>query len=231
MIELKGVGKQYRVGSETLEVLRNITLHVDAGEFVSIMGPSGSGKSTLMHIIGCLDTPSTGTYTLRGQAVQALSSVALAGLRNREIGFVFQNFHLLARMSAVRNVELPIAYAGVGKRARRDRALELLTEMGLGNRANHLPSELSGGQKQRVAIARALANSPSLLLADEPTGALDSSTGQDIMRLFRDLNARGVTVVVITHDMSVAVVADRIVRLSDGQIIDDKEVREGGVEQ
>lgn len=223
MIELQHVSKRYRVGPEELEVLRGIDLTIRAGEFVSIMGPSGSGKSTLMHILGCLDTPTTGTYTLRGRAVQMLSSTELAQLRNQQIGFVFQNFHLLPRMSALRNVELPLVYAGVQSRLRRERAEALLAQMGLQDRIHHLPNELSGGQKQRVAIARALANEPAILLADEPTGALDSVTGQDIMQLFRSLNDTGVTVVVITHDANVASVADRIVFLQDGQVTDDSQ--------
>ncbi len=223
MIELQHVSKRYRVGPEELEVLRGIDLTIRAGEFVSIMGPSGSGKSTLMHILGCLDTPTTGTYTLRGRAVQMLSSTELAQLRNQQIGFVFQNFQLLPRMSALRNVELPLVYAGVQSRLRRERAEALLAQMGLQDRIHHLPNELSGGQKQRVAIARALANEPAILLADEPTGALDSVTGQDIMQLFRSLNDTGVTVVVITHDANVASVADRIVFLQDGQVTDDSQ--------
>ncbi|WDL95998.1 ABC transporter ATP-binding protein [Alicyclobacillus sp. ALC3] len=227
MIELQHVSKRYRVGPEELEVLRGIDLTIGEGEFVSIMGPSGSGKSTLMHILGCLDTPTTGSYRLRGRAVQMLSSTELAQLRNQEIGFVFQNFHLLPRMSALRNVELPLVYAGTAKRLRRERAEALLAQMGLQDRIHHLPNELSGGQKQRVAIARALANEPALLLADEPTGALDSATGQDIMQLFRSLNDTGATVVVITHDANVASVADRIVRLQDGQVTDDGQ-RSGG---
>lgn len=221
MIELREVSKRYRVGLEVLDVLRDVSLTIAQGEFVSIMGPSGSGKSTLMHILGCLDTPTSGTYRLRGQAVESLSPTELAELRNQEIGFVFQNFHLLPRMSALRNVELPLAYAGVQKRQRRQRAEALLAKMGLEDRVNHLPNELSGGQKQRVAIARALANEPAILLADEPTGALDSVTGQEIMQLFRFLHDTGVTVVVITHDANVASAADRTVHLHDGRVMDE----------
>lgn len=221
MIELRQVCKEYFVGQERLTVLRDIDLTIDDGEFVSIMGPSGSGKSTLMHIIGCLDVPSRGHYQLRGQPVEQMTPDALARIRNREIGFVFQNFHLLPRMSALKNVELPLIYGNVPRSERRQRALALLEDMGLSDRIEHLPSALSGGQRQRVAIARALANQPGLLLADEPTGALDSTTGRDIMTLFQRLNQRGVTVVVITHDADVAACARRVVRLTDGQIWSD----------
>lgn len=221
MIELRQVCKEYFVGQERLTVLRDIDLTIDDGEFVSIMGPSGSGKSTLMHIIGCLDVPSRGHYQLRGQPVEQMTPDALARIRNREIGFVFQNFHLLPRMSALKNVELPLIYGNVPRSERRQRALALLEDMGLSDRIEHLPSALSGGQRQRVAIARALANQPGLLLADEPTGALDSTTGRDIMTLFQRLNERGVTVVVITHDADVAACARRVVRLTDGQIWSD----------
>lgn len=221
MIELRQVCKEYFVGQERLTVLRDIDLTIDDGEFVSIMGPSGSGKSTLMHIIGCLDVPSRGHYQLRGQPVEQMTPDALARIRNREIGFVFQNFHLLPRMSALKNVELPLIYGNVPRSERRQRALALLEDMGLSDRVEHLPSALSGGQRQRVAIARALANQPGLLLADEPTGALDSTTGRDIMTLFQRLNQRGVTVVVITHDADVAACARRVVRLTDGQIWSD----------
>jgi putative ABC transport system ATP-binding protein len=224
VIELSNVSKSYPVGDTFLTVLKDIHLSVESGEFVAIMGPSGSGKSTLMHILGCLDMPTTGTYLLNGRRVNDLSAQELAHVRNKEIGFVFQNFHLLPRMTALQNVELPLVYAGVPRRARRERAAELLASLGLKDRMGHYPNELSGGQKQRVAIARALANQPSLLLADEPTGALDSATGGDIMRLFRDLNQLGMTIVLITHDAEVAMNASRIVRIRDGEIIgDDRE--------
>jgi putative ABC transport system ATP-binding protein len=224
VIELSNVSKSYPVGDTFLTVLKDIHLSVESGEFVAIMGPSGSGKSTLMHILGCLDMPTTGTYLLNGRRVNDLSAQELARVRNKEIGFVFQNFHLLPRMTALQNVELPLVYAGVPRRARRERAAELLASLGLKDRMGHYPNELSGGQKQRVAIARALANQPSLLLADEPTGALDSATGGDIMRLFRDLNQLGMTIVLITHDAEVAMNASRIVRIRDGEIIgDDRE--------
>ncbi|MCL6548598.1 MAG: ABC transporter ATP-binding protein [Alicyclobacillus sp.] len=220
MIRLTGVSKRYPSGEGYLTVLSDIHLSIQSGEFVSIMGPSGSGKSTLMHILGCLDVPSSGEYYLRGRAVSGLDSRELARIRNQEIGFVFQNFHLLPRMTALRNVELPLVYAGVPRRTRRLEAERRLAEVGLGDRLEHHPNMLSGGQKQRVAIARALVNHPSLLLADEPTGALDTRTGQEIMELFRALNRQGVTVVVITHDPEVASYAQRVIRLRDGHIVD-----------
>lgn len=221
MIEMHEVTKRYRVGQEEISVLQDVNLTINDGEFVSIMGPSGSGKSTMMHIMGCLDVPTSGHYWLGGRRMDELSSTEMAHVRNRQIGFVFQNFHLLPRMTALQNVELPMAYAGVGRSQRRKEAQRRLAEVGLENRLTHLPSALSGGQRQRVAIARALVNEPSVLLADEPTGALDSGTGQDIMRLFQALNQTGVTVVVITHDPSVAEYARRIVRLRDGRMVAD----------
>ncbi|WP_067927932.1 ABC transporter ATP-binding protein [Alicyclobacillus shizuokensis] len=219
MIELSGVTKRYRSGEEWLTVLDDVHLTVEAGEFVSIMGPSGSGKSTLMHILGCLDVPTSGSYRLFGRSIEQLSAQELAWVRNQEIGFVFQNFHLLPRMTAQKNVELPMMYAGVPRRERHRRALELLAQVGLADWAHHLPNALSGGQKQRVAIARALANRPALLLADEPTGALDSATGQEIIDLFLSLNVDGMTVVLITHDADVARRARRIVRIQDGRLV------------
>jgi putative ABC transport system ATP-binding protein len=222
LIRLRNVCKSYPSGDTELRVLKEVSLDVSEGEFVSIMGPSGSGKSTLMHIIGCLDVPTSGSYQFRNQHVGELSPVELARLRNQEIGFVFQNFHLLPRMSALRNVELPLVYAGERKDVRRARAMRLLSEVGLADRMHHLPNELSGGQKQRVAIARALANQPSLLLADEPTGALDTATGKDIMTLFQKLNENGMTIILITHDPHVASYATRVIRIVDGQIVDDQ---------
>ncbi len=222
MIELLGITKSYLMGGSKLTVLRDIDLAIEDGEFVSIMGPSGSGKSTLMNILGCFDTPTQGEYRLRGRPVQSLDSDALAHIRNREIGFVFQNFHLLPRMTALKNVELPMVYKGLSRRQRSDRAVELLQRVGLSDRADHLPQALSGGQKQRVAIARALANEPTILLADEPTGALDSVTGKEILGIFSALNQTGVTVVVITHDESVASYANRVIRLKDGRVIADE---------
>jgi putative ABC transport system ATP-binding protein len=226
MMELCSVSKSYVTGDQVVQVLKNVTLTVQPGEFVSIMGPSGSGKSTLMHIMGCLDVPSEGSYRFRGVPVEVQSGVELAKLRNQEIGFVFQNFHLLPRMTALKNVELPLVYAGVRKEARRARAEQLLSDVGLSDRMHHYPNELSGGQKQRVAIARALANQPSVLLADEPTGALDSATGRGIMELFQRLNDAGMTIVLITHDQNVARYAKRIIYLVDGEIVEERE-REG----
>lgn len=222
MIQLQNVTKTYQSGDGELTVLRDVNITIEEGEFVSIMGPSGSGKSTLMHIVGCLDVPTTGKYRLRGKEIEAMSSEELAHIRNQEIGFVFQNFHLLPRMTALRNVELPLVYGGVRRETRIARAKSLLAEVGLAERVYHLPNALSGGQKQRVAIARALANEPSILLADEPTGALDSATGKDIMRVFHRLNDQGVTVIVITHDADVAGHAQRVIRLVDGEIVTER---------
>lgn len=225
MIQLQQVSKTYRIAAEELTVLRRVNLHVVEGEFVSIMGPSGSGKSTLMHIIGCLDFPTEGTYLLDDANVTNRSLRELATIRNQKIGFIFQNFHLLPRMTAIRNVELPMMYAGIARKKRRERALQLLEDVGLADRAHHLPNELSGGQKQRVAIARALANQPKLLLADEPTGALDSTTGQEIMNLFSNLNQNGMTILLITHDHNVASYANRMIRLADGAAVGEEVLR------
>lgn len=225
---LRRVWKTYHGPAGPVHALRGIDLTIGQGEFVAIMGPSGSGKSTLMHILGCLDVPSRGEYVFRGRPVHGMSHAELAAVRNREIGFVFQNFHLLPRLSALRNVELPMVYAGVDRRSRRARALALLKEMGLADRADHLPSELSGGQRQRVAIARALANRPSLILADEPTGALDSATGRDVLQLLASLNREGVTLVIITHDEQVGRMAPRMVRLLDGRVVSDERQVQGG---
>jgi putative ABC transport system ATP-binding protein len=222
MIELQNVSKTYRSGDGELTVLRDVSITIGEGEFVSIMGPSGSGKSTLMHIVGCLDVPTAGKYRLRGREIESMSSEELAHIRNQEIGFVFQNFHLLPRMTALRNVELPLVYGGVRRETRLARAKSLLAEVGLDERLYHMPNALSGGQKQRVAIARALANEPSILLADEPTGALDSVTGRDIMQVFHRLNEQGVTVIVITHDADVAGHAQRVIRLADGEIVGER---------
>ncbi|SIS58929.1 ABC transporter ATP-binding protein [Alicyclobacillus vulcanalis] len=219
MIRLVGVTKSYTVGDQVVRVLKGIDLEVHKGEFVALMGPSGSGKSTLMHILGLLDQPDAGTYELNGQSVSVLTARELARLRNESIGFVFQNFHLIPRMSALRNVELPMVYRGVPRAKRRARAMELLERVGMKDRMHHLPNALSGGQRQRVAIARALANDPPLLLADEPTGALDQQTGAEILGILQDLNAAGRTIVVITHDPHVARAGQRILYMVDGEIV------------
>ncbi|HEY0574640.1 MAG TPA: ABC transporter ATP-binding protein [Pseudonocardia sp.] len=224
MIELEGIKKSYRMGDVDMPVLHGIDLSVAAGDMVAIMGPSGSGKSTLMNILGCLDVPSAGTYHLDGTDVSRLSKRELARIRGTKIGFVFQSFNLIPRTDALRNVELPLVYTGMRGRARRARAA--LERVGLGDRLRHVPSELSGGQKQRVAIARALINEPSIVLADEPTGALDSKSTEEIMELLVELNNTGTTIVVITHEEEVADFAKRVVRLRDGVISSDEPVRE-----
>lgn len=221
MIELEEVSKAYKMGQESVEVLRDINLTIDAGEFVAILGPSGSGKTTLMNIIGCLDEPTKGRYILNGQEISTLSNMNSAQIRNQHIGFIFQNFYLLPRMSALRNVELPMVYAGLNRGNRHERAKQLLERMGLGERMNHRPTELSGGQRQRVAIARALANNPPVLLADEPTGSLDSVTSKQILETIVEVNQSGTTVVLITHDTQVASYAKRVVRMRDGRIEED----------
>ena len=216
ILSMKGIIKRYRMGGEDQTVLRGIDFEVSKGEFVAVLGPSGSGKSTLMNIIGCLDTPSEGTYVLHGRDVSRLDESELAQVRSREIGFVFQQFQLLQRQDALENVELPLIYAGAGTAERRKRAQVLLERVGLGDKLHHFPNQLSGGQQQRVAIARALANHPTILLADEPTGALDQQTGKQVMNLFHDLNEEGNTIIMITHDIAIARHARRIVRLLDG---------------
>ena len=215
------VHKYYTVGTETVRALDGVSLAIDRGEFVSVMGPSGSGKSTFMNLIGCLARPNSGSIELDGERVSDLSSEVLAGVRNRKIGFVFQQFNLLGRTTAVDNVALPLLYAGVDRIERTKRAGEALARVGLDDRVQHLPSQLSGGQQQRVAIARALVNSPDMLLADEPTGALDTATGQEIMNLFQALNEAGLTVIVVTHEAEVADYARRILRFRDGAIMSD----------
>ncbi|MBU0519955.1 ABC transporter ATP-binding protein [bacterium] len=221
MIILRDVSKIYQVGKIEVPALKGISLTIRHGEYVAIMGPSGSGKSTIMNLIGCLDTPSSGDYFLNGDNVSEMTDDELAHIRNKQIGFVFQTFNLLPRANAFRNVELPLIYAGLGPGKRRERALETLTAVGLGDRVNHKPSELSGGQRQRVAIARALVNKPSLLLADEPTGNLDSTTGDEILQLFDDLHQQGNTMIVVTHEESIAARAARVVRLLDGEVLSD----------
>jgi putative ABC transport system ATP-binding protein len=221
LIAARGLTKTYAMGDQVVHALRGVSLDIAQGEMVAIMGTSGSGKSTLMNILGCLDQPSSGSYHLAGEAVQDMAPDALASVRNRRIGFVFQQFNLLARTSAVENVELPMEYAGVKAPERRSRALAALQRVGLGERAHHTPAELSGGQQQRVAIARALVNQPQLILADEPTGALDSETSEDIMRLLTELNRQGMTVVLVTHEPDIAAWARRKLVFKDGRMVED----------
>ncbi len=221
LIRISGVSRSYAMGSETVHALRDLSLAIRRNEYVAIMGPSGSGKSTLMNILGCLDTPTEGDYRLNGARISGLSDRDLARVRNREIGFVFQTFQLLARASALRNVELPLLYAGVPAAERRERALAALERMKLKDRMQHRPNELSGGQRQRVAIARALVTRPSILLADEPTGNLDSRTGEEVMALFGELHAEGQTIVVVTHEPDVASHARRRIVLRDGMVVSD----------
>ena len=221
IISVNGVTKHYALGTQTVEALRGVSFDIKKGEFIAIMGPSGSGKSTLMNIIGCLDIPTHGTYLLNNQEVSSLDDDALAGIRNKEIGFVFQNFHLLARNSALDNVMLPLKYAGIEKADQITRAKAALSEVGLEDRMDHQPSELSGGQQQRVAIARALVNNPSILFADEPTGNLDSQTGHDVMQLFHNLHDQGQTIILITHENEVAAEAQRTIFIKDGVIESD----------
>ena len=220
IIRLAGVSKVYGDGDDEVHALRGITLDLESGDFAAIMGPSGSGKSTLMHILGCLDVPTEGEYTLAGTPVSQMSSRQLARIRNQRVGFVFQTFNLLPRATILRNVELPLLYAGAGRVERRKGALEALEKVGLADRARALPSQMSGGQRQRVAIARALVNNPSIILADEPTGNLDTKTGQDILALFGDLHRNGHTVILVTHDSNIAGRARRIIRIVDGLIAD-----------
>ena len=221
IIETQNLVKTFQVGSEEVQALKGVNLSVNKGEFLSIMGPSGSGKTTLMNIIGCLDTPSSGKYYLNNKLVNELDDDDLAMIRNKEIGFVFQSFHLLARNSALNNVMLPLKYAGIKESDAYQRAKEVLEKVGLINRVNHSPSELSGGQQQRVAIARALVNKPSIIFADEPTGNLDSQTGNDVMKLFQELNDQGQTIILITHEEDIAMRSKRTITIKDGLIESD----------
>jgi putative ABC transport system ATP-binding protein len=222
LIHTERLTKHYQVGPQEVPALNDISISIGRGEFVAIMGASGSGKSTLMNQIGCLDTPTSGSYWLNGVDVSSLSSDALAELRNRQIGFCFQSYNLLARATALANVEVPLVYAGIDRSQRHARAAEVLAEVGLADRTHHLPTQLSGGQQQRVAIARALVNKPQLILADEPTGTLDSKTGREIMALLGRLNEAGITIILVTHDQSVAAFARRVISLKDGYMVDDR---------
>jgi putative ABC transport system ATP-binding protein len=222
LIRLQNISRLYQMGTETIHALRDVSMTVERGEYVAIMGPSGSGKSTLMNLLGCLDTSTSGTYELNGTNVSELDDNQLAEIRNREIGFVFQTFNLLPRANALHNVELPLIYAGVDGGDRKRLALETLASVGLADRVHHKPNEMSGGQRQRVAIARALVNRPSIILADEPTGNLDSKTGLEIMALFETLHANGNTIVLVTHEPDIAEYANRVVHIRDGQIYSDE---------
>ena len=221
LINIKKIKRDFQLGNETINVLKDIDLQINKGEYVALMGPSGSGKSTLMNLLGCLDTPTSGTYVLNGNDVSQMHDDDLAEIRNKEIGFVFQTFNLLPRTSALDNVALPMIYAGYSKSERNERATEVLTQVNLSDRMDHQPNQLSGGQRQRVAIARALVNKPSIILADEPTGNLDSKTSIEIMNLFNDIHKNGNTVIVVTHEEDIAKYAHRVIRLRDGMIESD----------
>ncbi|MDW8382385.1 MAG: ABC transporter ATP-binding protein [Verrucomicrobiota bacterium] len=229
LVELRNVTKIYRLGSEEIRALDNVSLDIEEGEFISVIGPSGSGKSTLMHILGCLDTPTSGTVKLDGLMIQNASPRQLAALRNQKIGFVFQFFNLLPKLNVLQNVELPMIYSGVPARERHRRAMAALEAVGMANRARHRPSQLSGGQQQRAAIARALVNNPRIIYADEPTGNLDSHTGETILQLFRQLNAEGRTIVLVTHDPEIAAVTPRKIEIRDGKIAPKPDLRLAGL--
>ena len=231
LVELRNVSKIYHLGGETIRALDDVSLDIDGGEFVSIIGPSGSGKSTLMHILGCLDSPTHGTIRLDGQMIQTASSRELAYIRNRKIGFVFQFFNLLPKLSVLQNVELPMIYSGVSGKERSERSMNTLKLVGLENRSKHRPSELSGGQQQRVAIARALVNHPRILFADEPTGNLDSHTGEAILELFRKLSTEGHTIILVTHDPEIAAVTPRRIEIRDGKIAKNIDARLAGLDR
>ena len=222
VIDIENITKDYVMGEETVHALRGVSLQIQRNEYIAVMGPSGSGKSTLMNMVGCLDTPTSGRYDFNGRNVAEMNDDELAAIRNREIGFVFQTFNLLPRSDSLRNVELPLIYAGMDPQTREERAMQALIDVGLGDRMHHKPNELSGGQRQRVAIARALVNKPSIILADEPTGNLDSKTGEEIMALLEDLYHRGNTIILVTHERDIAVHARRTVRLRDGVIESDE---------
>jgi putative ABC transport system ATP-binding protein len=226
IIDIKGITRDFQLGSETVYVLKGIDLLINKGEYVALMGPSGSGKSTLMNILGCLDTPTSGSYILNGKQVSEMHDDELAEIRNKEIGFVFQTFNLMPRTTALDNVALPMVYAGFSKEARNKRATEVLTQVGLSDRMDHKPNQLSGGQRQRVAVGRALVNKPSIILADEPTGNLDSKTSIEIMKLFGEIHANGNTVILVTHEEEIAAHAHRIIRLRDGIIENDFQNKE-----
>jgi putative ABC transport system ATP-binding protein len=226
IIDIKGITRDFQLGNETVYVLKGIDLLINKGEYVALMGPSGSGKSTLMNILGCLDTPTSGSYILNGKQVSEMHDDELAEIRNKEIGFVFQTFNLMPRTTALDNVALPMVYAGFSKEARNNRATEVLTQVGLSDRMDHKPNQLSGGQRQRVAVGRALVNKPSIILADEPTGNLDSKTSIEIMKLFGEIHANGNTVILVTHEEEIAAHAHRIIRLRDGIIEKDFQNKE-----